>query len=158
MCLDSRVRRPLLVLRHRAFPPLRRQRKSAQLWKQQARSWNQFFQMFFLSGKNSAARPVYLKQMWCDPLSGVTAPPRGSSQTYRNIWPPRPPKLPPSPPLPSPPLLLLLFFNSSPLSFFLFPLMTNTCGLFPPAAAKPRVSAAFPSELSALARWDGSEP
>lgn len=62
------------------------------------------------------------------------------------------------PPPPSPPLLLLLFFNSSPLSFFLFPLMTNTCGLFPPAAAKPRVSAAFPSELSALARWDGSEP
>lgn len=117
--MDSRVRRPLLVLRHRAFPPLRRQRKSAQLWKQQARSWNQFFQMFFLSGKNSAARPVYLKQMWCDPLSGVTAPPRGSSQTYRNIWPPRPPKLPPSPPppLPSPPPSPLLQLLSS-LFFF----------------------------------------
>lgn len=62
----------------------------------------------------------------------------------------------PPPPLPSPPPSPLLQLLSS--LFFLFPLITNTCGLFPPAAAKPRVSAAFPSELSALARWDGSEP
>ena len=143
MCLDTE-----------RFPPLRRQRESAQLWKQQSTELESIFPDVLLVWKELSCPSVYLNQMWCDPVSGLTAPPRGSSQTCRNIWPPRPPEAASSPPSfssSSTPLLSLFFF-------FLFPLITNTCGLFPPAAAKPRVSAAFPSELSTLARWDSSEP
>lgn len=45
------------------FPPVRRQRKSAQLWKQESRGRNSFFQMFLLSGKDSAVcLPVCLSE------------------------------------------------------------------------------------------------
>ena len=102
-----------LCLDTERFPPLRRQRESAQLWKQQSTELESIFPDVLLVWKELSCPSVYLNQMWCDPVSGLTAPPRGSSQTCRNIWPPRPPEAASSPPSfssSSTPLLSLFFF------------------------------------------------
>lgn len=147
------------MLRHRAFPPLRRQRKSASALETTSTELESIFPDVLLVWKELSCPSRLFETDVVRPSERChSAAQRLLSDLQKHLAATSPEAASFPPPLPSPPLLLLLFFNSSPLSFFLFPLMTNTCGLFPPAAAKPRVSAAFPSELSALARWDGSEP
>lgn len=107
----------------------------------------QFFQMFLLSGNDSA---VYVKQMWFDPLNGLPAPPRGlipHLQAHLAATSPSPP------PCPSSSSSSSSFFHSL---FFVSFNYKHMRTVFPPAAAKPTVcsGAAFPSELSTLARWE----